>query len=128
MAIEQQIASLLNEVNNLRLKMEEMKRARNIETLLLNPRENIISGNFQKSSRNVCIELNATDNNFSVVLPDAKTTEDIIFRLRKVDITSNIITITTIAGQTINNCDTQILSSEGDNMPIYAIQGNWKIA
>ena len=114
-------------ISELERTINDMKRIKNIEIVELSPGDNDITGKFSSTTRNVCFECDAEDADFTINAPDADFSEETIFSFRKSDSSVNTVTITGINNQTINGETTQVLSRQNDNMPIAAINGNWKI-
>lgn len=71
--------------------------------------------------------INATGGNTTVTLPDATTVTGIIYNIKKVDVTTNIVTISAVGGQTIDNILSQTLTVQFQSMTIQSNGSNWWI-
>ena len=96
-------------------------------TVKLNSAETSLIGKYNDND-NVFVECDATEEAFTIDLPDAISALNVEFNIHKADTTVNQITIqSSIAGQTINGEDTQKLYSTGDSAAIRSNGSNYFI-
>lgn len=69
--------------------------------------------------------VNATGGNTTVTLPDAATVTGIIYNIKKKDTTINIVTISAVGGQTIDNTPNQTLTVPYQSITIQSDGANW---
>lgn len=67
----------------------------------------------------------ATDADFTIVMPDAQSTETVTFRFVKKDISLNTVTLQAKPGQKIMNEDNQVLTQQADELVLNADGENW---
>lgn len=85
-----------------------------------------LRGNWSAGDR-VLVLCDATLAAFSVTLPDAKSSDDVTFKIIKTDTTSNAITVNTVESQTISGETFQTVTMRGDAMSLDSDGDNWWI-
>ena len=82
-----------------------------ISLLSLSSHSPVLVGNYKAGDVLLCT-VDSTDGIFTVTLPDATNMRDTILILKKINVSSNAITITTVNGQTIDGLATKSLSTQ----------------
>ena len=78
-----------------------------------------ILGSYSKGDQ-IVFRCNAMSKALVLTLPDARTTEDVIFWIKKIDSSSNTVTINTVSNQTIDGETTLVLSTQWDSVGVYS--------
>lgn len=94
-----------------------------IRLIELSPVLSTLRGNWEGGDT-VIVKCDATEEAFTVQVPDAKNNDQVTYKFVKTDSTNNIVTLSarTDLGQKLSNEDTQELLTQGD-MIIYNSDG-----
>jgi hypothetical protein len=69
----------------------------------------------------------ATGGAFNMILPDAAGRTGRVYTIKKVDSSTNAVTVTTTSSQTIDLTTTYILQSQWQSITVYSTGTNWEI-
>lgn len=83
--------SLQKRVSDLERKRAD--RSEFIDVVTLKTGDGILSGKYRTEAEHVLVLLDAKNGSFKVTLPDAKTSRNIIFIWKKIDETTNAVTL-----------------------------------
>lgn len=95
-----------------------------IRHITLTPSDNSLAGKY-RTGEMVLVLCDATNEAFTVTLPDAFSVADVQFFFIKTDSTSNAVTLATKNAQTINGASSEAISSQYDTVILYSDQSNY---
>lgn len=93
-------------------------------TVKLSPQDNVLFGQYGDED-DVIVLCDATDNPFTVVIPDATTNESAIFRITKTDSSANVVTLNPFGNQTLVRETSQEIYGQGDLIILKSDLENW---
>lgn len=94
-----------------------------MQIINLTPSANNLSRYYKRDS-SVLTLCDATDNSFSVSLPDASSVENVVFKFKKIN-SSNDVTIYGVNGQLIDGSETVVISDLNDCIVVESDGNNW---
>jgi len=91
--------------------------------ITLSPSENIIDGSFA-NNETVLVKCDATDEAFSFTMPSAVDLDNVLFLVKKIDSSSNLVTIEFNGDETLDGATSKTLPEQYDSV---AIVGDYSI-